>query len=152
MPGSDGALSSLPYRLRVPTPKARVARQVVPDATVLTDAGGAVLVRVPIWAWSSIRIRGRITGNTGTLGFQFARPKSERNPDQATSIAPFVYTADQPAIDATAWVSGTEFSLEISATEHQGENWLLVTLTKTAGADATVDFLDISGVPIGNSQ
>jgi len=102
-------------------------------------------VFVPIVQWSSIRVRGRIDGAAGVLGFEFARPNRAGIPGAET--APFVYTVDQPAIDATAWVDGVEFSLEISAAEHQGENWLKITLDPADGSD--VDFFDISGVLLG---
>ena len=138
-------MAEKPYRLKLPSPDARVARTPVPDGTVILAAEPFV-VFVPIVQWSSIRIRGLITAQAGTIGVEFARPA--RNVDPAAPTDAFVYTADLPAIDATAWVAGTEFSLEISATEHQGENWLKLTLDAAVDG-ATVSFLDISGVLLG---
>ena len=112
------------------------------------DPGDAI-VFVPIVQWSSIRVRLRITGSAGTIGLEFARPAREKGPN--TDGTAFVYTVDQPAVDATAWVDGVELSLEISAAEHQGENWLKVTLSPTDDG-AILDFFDISGVNVGQGS
>ena len=101
---------------------------------------------MPIVQWGKIRIRLRITGSAGTVGLEFARPGRDIKPN-TTGLA-FVYTVDQHAADATAWVSDTELSLEITDTEHQGENWLKITLSATDDG-AVLDFLDISGELLG---
>jgi hypothetical protein len=134
-----------PNRLMLPSPDARVARTPVPDGEVLLVAT-PFEVFIPVVQWSSIRIRGRINTQAGAIGVQFVRPA--RNPDPASPNNAFVYTADQPAINATAWVAGTEFSLEVSAVEHQGENWLKITLTPSVDG-AVVAFFDVSGVLLG---
>lgn len=108
-----------------------------------------VVVFVPVVQWSSIRTRLRITGSAGTIGLEFARPARQKPPN--TDGTAFVYTEDQPAADGTAWVDGTELSLEITAAEHQGENWLKVTLSPTDDG-AVLDFFDISGVNIGQGS
>lgn len=142
-------MAEKPYRLKLPSPDARVARSVVPEGTSILIAEPFV-VFVPIPQWSSIRIRGLIADQAGTINAQFVRPAREEDP--ATPDLALVYGADQPAIDAagagTAWVADTEFSLEITAVEHQGENWLKLTLTADVD-DAIVQFLDISGVLLG---
>ncbi len=146
--GSEGALAGTPSRLRLPKAQARVARSVFNDGFEIPDTT-PIIRYIPIIQWGSIRIRTRITGAAGVLGFEFVRPAQNRNPDQATSLEAFPYTVDQPAIDTTAWVDGVELSLEITDTEHQGENWLMI--TATAAALCNVDFMDISGVNLGLS-
>lgn len=122
-------------------------------APVATMAGGVdpgdVASFVPIVQWSSIRIRMRITGSGGSIGLEFARPARQKKPN--TSGLAFVYTVDQPSVDGTSWVDGTELSLEITAAEHQGENWMKVTLSPTDDG-AVLDFFDISGVNIGQGS
>jgi len=135
-----------PRRLRLPSPDARVARTPFPDELDIPGAETAVRF-VPIVQWSSIRIRGRIDSDSGVLGFEFARPARQGIPGAETEA--FVYTVDQPAIDGTAWADGVEFSLEITASEHQGENWLKITLDPDGGGGVEVDFFDISGVLLG---
>jgi len=109
----------------------------------------AEVVFVPIISWSSMRIRIRISGADGALGVAFARPTRDVAP--GTGVNAFVYTVDLPAINATVLADGVEQSLEISATEHQGENWLKISLT-VDNSDAVVDFLDISGVLLGTAH
>ena len=95
-----------------------------------------------------MRIRGRITGAAGVMGFEFARPNRALDPAALPGASEaFVYTVGQPGIDGTAWVDGVEFSLEISAGAHQGENWLKITLNPAAAAD--IDFFDVSGELLG---
>ncbi len=108
------------------------------------DPGDAVAF-VPIVQWGKIRIRLQVTGADGTLGVEFCRPA--RNKVASTGLA-LVYGEDQPAIDASAFVDGVELSLEITDTEHQGENWLKLTLSATDDG-AVLDFLDISGELLG---
>ena len=95
-----------------------------------------------------MRIRGRITGDDGFIGVQFARPNRALDPAALPGASEaFVYTVDQPAINGTMWSNATEFSLEITAAEHQGENWLKISLDPD---DASViDFFDISGELLG---
>ncbi len=111
----------------------------------MVDGADFKEVFVPIVQWGQIRIRGRIDGDTGVLGFEFVRPNRAGIPGAETE--PFVYTVDQPAIDGTAWADGVEFSLEITAAEHQGENWLRILIDPDGGSD--VDFFDISGELLG---
>lgn len=138
-------MAESPFRLLLPSPDARVARTPVPDGTVINTAD-PFIVLIPIVQWSSIRIRGQISAQAGTVNAEFVRPA--RNPDPSDPTQAHVYGSDQPAVDGTAWLAGTEFTLEITATEHQGENWLKVTLTPDVDG-ATVDFFDISGVLLG---
>lgn len=133
-----------PTRLKIPSPDARSARSPYPDGFVLA-ASPAVDRFVPVVQWGQMRIRLRITGDTGILGFHFARPARQHAP--AGPQAAFVYSVDQPAINGTGWASGVELSLEITAAEHQGENWLRIRLD-AAGA-CVVDFIDISGELLG---
>ncbi len=138
-----------PTRLNRPYPEAKSARSPFePNDTNFVDVSDIKVVFVPIVQWGSIRIRGQITGAAGAIGLEFARPARELDPAALPGASEaFVYTVDQPAADGTAWVDGVEFSLEISAAEHQGENWLKVTLDPAAGAD--IDFFDVSGVNLG---
>ena len=137
-----------PHRLKIPSPDARVARTPFPDATVFADASDIKVVFVPIVQWDDIRIRGRMGGSGGTVGLEFARPKRQLDPAALPGAAEaFVYTEDQPAADGTAWFVGVEFFLDISATEHVGENWLKITLDP-AGA-GVIDYFDISGTLLG---
>jgi len=106
----------------------------------------AAVAFVPVVQWGQMRIRVRITGSTGTLGVQFARPARQVAP--GTGVDAFVYAADVPTINATALADGVEQSLEIPATEHIGENWLKLTLEVGSSA-ALLDFLDISGELLG---
>ena len=140
-----------PTRLKLPSPDARSARSPFePNDTVFADGTPASdkVVFVPIVQWGQMRIRGRITGAAGVMGFEFARPNRAIDPALLPGASEaFVYTVDQPAINGTAWVDGVEFSLEITATEHQGENWLKITLNPAAAA--VIDLLDISGELLG---
>ena len=137
-----------PFRLKIPSPDARVARTPFPDGEVFADAADIKVVFVPIVQWSDMRIRGEITGAGGAVGLEFARPKRQLDPALLPGASEaFVYGLDQPAADGTAWFSGVEFFLDITAAEHVGENWLKLTLDP-AGA-ATLLFLDISGTLLG---
>lgn len=107
----------------------------------------AEAVFIPVVQWSSMRIRLRVTGSAGVINAEFARPAGEKEPN--TDGTAFVYTEDIPAIDGTAWVDGVELSLEITDVEHQGENWLKLSLTSDSEA-GVVDFGDISGELYGN--
>ena len=139
-----------PFRLKLPSPDARVARSPFPDGLVFEAAEGGEthVVFVPIVQWSNIRIRGRVNGTGGVMGREFDRPNRALDPAllQGASEA-FVYTVDQPADDGTAWFAGTDFVLEITAAEHQGENWLKITLDSSGGGDLV--YLDISGTLLG---
>ena len=136
-----------PTRLKRPFPQPKSARSVFeqdanfPDGT---DASTKVEF-VPIIAWGAIRIRGQITGAAGAIGLEFVRPARQKDPGDLPNA--LVYGVDQPAVDGTAWVDGAEFSLDITEAEHQGENWLKVTLNPADAAD--IDFFDISGVNLG---
>lgn len=140
-----------PFRLKLPSPDARSARSPFePEDTVFADGTAASnkVVFVPIVQWGQMRIRGRITGAAGTMQFRFARPNRALDlGDLPGESNAFVYGEDQPAIDGTAWVDGVEFSLEITAAEHQGENWLKILLDPAAAA--AIDFLDVSGELLG---
>ncbi len=140
-----------PHRLLLPSPDARSARSPFePEDTNFPDGTDAStkVVFVPIVQWSQIRIRGRISGAAGVMGFEFARPNRALDPAALPGASEaFVYTVDQPGIDGTAWVDGAEFSLEITASQHRGENWLKITLNPAAGAD--IDFFDVSGELLG---
>ncbi|MCK5652041.1 MAG: hypothetical protein KAJ42_11715 [Gemmatimonadetes bacterium] len=140
-----------PFRLLLPSPDARVARSPFePEDTNFPDGTDAStkVVFVPIVQWGQMRIRGRITGAAGVMGFEFARPNRALDPAALPGASEaFVYTVGQPGIDGTAWVDGVEFSLEISAGAHQGENWLKITLNPAAAAD--IDFFDVSGELLG---
>lgn len=139
-------MAQQPYRLKLPSPDARVARSVFEEGRTILVAAPAVVL-VPIVQWGKIRLRGRISAQAGTIGVHYARPARDVLPTTTGDNA-FVYTVDVPTINGTAWVAGTEFSLEIPDTEHFGENWLRLTLT--AGVDgAVVDFFDVSGELLG---
>jgi len=144
-------MSDKPYRLKTPTPKARVAMgDVIAAGTSILAASPAVMW-VPIASFGAVRVRGLITAQAGTVGLEFGRPN--RQLDAADVVAPkqeLVYGAAQPAVDGTAWVAGTEFSLDITAAEHVGENWLKVTLDAAVDG-ALVTFLDVSGVMLGTA-
>jgi hypothetical protein len=90
----------------------------------------------------------RITGSDGVLGVEFARPARDKEPN--TDGLAFVYTVDQPDTNGLGWTDGSEISVEITAAEHQGENWLKITLSPTDDG-AVLDFFDISGVNLGQS-
>jgi len=138
-----------PTRLKKPFPEAKSARSPFePADTIFANSSDVKVVFVPIVQWSSIRLRGRITGDDGFIGVEFARPNRALDPAALPGASEaFVYTVDQPSIDNTMWSSGVEFSLEISASQHQGENWLKITLDPD---DASViDFFDVSGVNLG---
>ncbi len=139
--------SESPRRLKRPFPQPKSARSPFDSDPNFPsgDPEDTKVSFVPIVAWGSIRIRGQITGAAGVIGLQFARPARQKDPGDLPNA--LIYGVDQPAVDATAWVDGAEFSLEITAAEHQGENWLKITLNP-AGA-AGIDFLDISGVNLG---
>jgi len=140
-----------PHRLMLPSPDARSARSPFePDDTNFADGSPASdkVVFVPIVQWGQIRIRGRISGNAGAMEFQFVRPNRALEPSVLPVLAiALVYVEDQPAIENSVWVDGVEFSLEITAAEHQGENWLKITLDPDGAGD--IDFFDISGVNLG---
>jgi len=115
---------------------------------VFADASDIKVVFVPIVQWGDMRIRGRMTGNGGTVGLKFARPKRQLDPALLPGASEaFVYTLDQPAADGTAWFSAVEFFLDITAAEHAGENWLKITLDPAAGG--VIDYFDISGTLLG---
>ena len=136
-----------PTRLKRPFPQPKSARSVFDSDPNFPsgDPGDTKVEFVPIIAWGSIRIRGRITGAAGAIGLEFVRPARQKDPADLPNA--LVYGVDQPGVDGTAWVDGAEFSLEITAAEHQGENWLKVTLNPADAAD--IDFFDISGVNLG---
>jgi hypothetical protein len=135
-----------PPRLKLPQALASSAKNVLADGFVIPDTT-PIIRFAPIVQWRQMRLRLRITGAAGVVGFEFARPHREIAP--GSPPAAFVYTAAQPAIDATAWVDGVELSLDVSAAEHHGENWVKITLT--AAAACVVDFIDIMGDLHGQS-
>jgi len=144
-------MADKPYRLKLPSPRARVAigDAVAPQGPF--NIADPIVMWVPIATWAEVRIRGLVTGQAGTVGLEFGRPA--RQLDAADVVTPkleYIYTVGQPAADGTAWVAGTEFVLNITATEHIGENWLKVTLTATVNG-ATLVFLDVSGVMLGTN-
>lgn len=148
MPGSDGDILNKPTRLRLPKAKAVAAKSPFIDGFVIPDTTPVIRL-IPVVQWHQMRLRVRITGAAGVIGFQFARPARQRNPDQASALGAFLYTVDQPAINGTAWVDGVELGLEVTGAEHHGENWVALTLT-AAGA-CVVDFCDLSGDLHGQS-
>ncbi|MCH7891009.1 MAG: hypothetical protein IH921_05845 [Gemmatimonadetes bacterium] len=111
---------------------------------------------VPIVQWGKIRIRVEmlsstpdILGGSGVLGVAFVRPNRALDPALLPGAAEaFEYTLDQPAIDGTVLNLGSEVSLDITAAEHQGENWLKITLGSFTKSDG-LGFLDISGELLG---
>lgn len=115
-----------------------------------TMSGGvdpdAAVAFVPVVQWSSIRIRVRMTGADGALGVEFSRPARQIAPGTPTDA--FIYTLDQPSINATVLLDGAEQSLEIPATEHIGENWLKVSVD-SENSLAVIDILDVSGELLG---
>ena len=140
-----------PTRLKIPSPDARSARSPFePNDTNFADGSPAStkVVFVPIVQWSNIRIRGRITGNATFMGFEFARPNRALDPALLPGASEAkTYNEDQPAIDGNASADGVEFSFEITAAEHQGENWLKITLNPDGAGD--IDFFDVSGTLLG---
>lgn len=128
-------------RLSTPTPVARAARSVFDDGLVIPNTDPIVRY-VPVVQWHQMRLRCQISGTTGVIGVEFARP-ARQIPPGIPGGQSYLYTVDNPAIDGTAWADGVELSLEVSGAEHHGENWLVITLT-AAGA-GVVDFFDISG-------
>jgi hypothetical protein len=115
-----------------------------------TLAGGAdpdaAIQFVPIVQWGQMRVRVRLDGAAGNLTLQFARPA--RNKVLATGLAE-IYSVDQPAVvGPTVLADGVEQSLEITALEHVGENWLKMTVDAEA-SNAVIGFLDISGELLG---
>ncbi len=139
-----------PRRLKRPFPKAKSARSPFESEPNFPsgDPEDTKVTFVPIVQWGSIRIRGQITGAAGAIGLAFVRPARQKDPGSLPDA--LVYGVDQPAVDGTAWVDGAEFSLEITAAEHQGENWLKITLNPAGAAD--IDFFDISGVNLGQGS
>ncbi len=149
--------NELPHRLAYPSPDARVARSPFEGGDTNFPNGSSEFtkrVHVPVVQWGAIRIRGRITGGAGTVGILFARPRIQLDPaflpDTERS---FTYTsATQPAVQTTPWVDGVEFSVEITADEHVGENWLRIQLNPSGGGGGPsqdIDFLDVSGELLG---
>ncbi len=138
-------MAEKPTRLKIPSPDARSARSPFKDGTALASGADVRDVFVPVVQWGSMRVRLRITGAAGILGFAFVRPARQPAPDNA--IDAFPYSVDQPAINGGAWVDGVELSLEISEAEHQGENWLRIRVDPAAAC--VIDFFDISGVLLG---
>jgi hypothetical protein len=115
-----------------------------------TLSGGAdpdaAIQFVPIVQWGAIRVRVRLDGADGALTLQFARPA--RNKVTATGLAE-IYTVDQPAATGpTVLTAGVEQTLEITALEHVGENWLKMSVTAEA-SNADLAILDISGELLG---
>lgn len=115
-----------------------------------TLAGGAdpdaAVQFVPIVQWGQMRVRVRLDGADGALTLQFVRPARDRV--VATGLAE-VYTVDQPAVvGPTVLAAGVEQSLEITAAEHIGENWLKVSVDSEA-SNAVIGILDISGELLG---
>jgi hypothetical protein len=118
--------------------------------TGATLSGGvdpdAAIQFVPIVQWGQMRVRVRLDGADGGLTLQFARPA--RNKVASTGLAE-IYTVDQPAVvGPTALVDGVEQSLEITAAEHIGENWLKMSVDSEA-SNAVIGILDISGELLG---
>ena len=148
--------NELPHRLLLPSPDARSAHSPFePDNIDFVDTSSSSTKRilVPVVQWGQIRVRGQISGGPGTIGLLFARPSRQNDPAfiAADLNRAFTYdSASQPAAQTTFWVDGVEFSLEIAASEHHGENWLQVQLNPTGGGGPqVVDFLDVSGELLG---
>lgn len=137
-----------PTRLMRPFPKAKSAKSPFGEELNFVDTNQIEVRFVPIVQWGAIRIRGLIDGAAGVMGFEFARPARQKDVDDLPNA--LIYGVDQPGINGTAWADGVEFSLEISAAEHIGENWMKVTLNPADGSD--IIFFDISGVNLGQSS
>ncbi len=139
-----------------------VGNSIVLSDTMVTGWGSPTLdfgmegveAFVPIIQWGGIRIRVQQTGEFGELKAQFVRPARDRAPlgqppavvDPQADDKAFFYTLGQPAIDATFLGNGTEVSVEITASEHQGENWLKVSVSTRRPDLSVLDFCDVSGV------
>ena len=148
-------MAEKPYRLHRPHPEARAAIALFgKEEGQSFNTTEPLITLVPIVQWSSIRIRVRVSAQAATLNVAFARPNREAEPRATpatdSKLDAFLYTADQPAIDGTALVAATEQSLEITAAEHQGENWLRVEIVPSVNG-MVLDFCDISGVLLGTS-
>ncbi len=153
-----------------------IERGIIGNSIALSDTmgtgwGGAtlgfgmegVVALVPVVQWCGIRIRVQITGEFGELKAQFARPARQKAPlgqplaviDPQADEDAFIYTVDQPGIDATFLDNGVEQSLEIACgftnggPEHVGENWLKVSVSTRRPDLAVLDFCDISGNLLG---
>jgi len=123
-------------------------------ASFLSFGTDGVEAFIPIVQWGSIRIRVKISGDFGELRTQFVRPARNKAPlgepfpaiDPQADDHAFFYAEDQPSIDETFLTEGQEFSLEIPASEHNGENWLKLNVSTENPAITVLDFCDISGV------
>jgi hypothetical protein len=133
-------MAEKPTRLALPKAYARSARTILADGFAIPDTT-PIIRFVPVVQWHQMRLRLEITGDVGVVGVKFARPNRAIAPGSPPDA--FLYTAGQPAVDGTAWVSGVELALDVTGVEHHGENWLAIILT-AAGA-CVVDFIDISG-------
>lgn len=136
-----------PRRLKRPFPQAKSARSPFESDPEFIDgtAASTKVTFVPIVQWGAIRIRGLIDSAAGVIGLEFVRPARQKDVDDIPNA--LVYGMAQPAADGTAWVDGVEFSLDITAAEHIGENWLKITLNPADGSD--IIFFDVSGVNLG---
>lgn len=137
-----------PTRLKRPFPKAKSARSPFADGLLFVDVDDIKVVFVPIVQWGAIRIRGRIEGAAGVVDLAFARPARQKNPDDLPNAKE--YTTSEPAASGTAWVDDVEFTLDITAAEHVGENWLRIALDPAAAAE--VIFFDVMGTNLGQSS
>ncbi len=133
-------MAEKPVRLKLPKARVSSAKNAIPDGFDIPDVTPIVRF-IPIVQWRAVRFRLEITGAAGVVDLEFARPHREIAPNVPPDA--FVYTDGQPAASGTAWVDGVELTLDITDAEHQGENWLKLTLT-AAGA-CVVDFCDVSG-------
>ena len=126
-------------------------------AASLTFGMDGVEAFVPIIQWQGIRIRVQQTGDFGELRAQFVRPAREKGPlgeplvalDPQADDKAFFYTLGQPAINETFLGNGTEESVEITASEHQGENWLKLSVSTRDPDLSVLNFCDVSGVLVG---
>ena len=133
-------MAEKPTRLKLPKARVSSAKNALADGFVIPDVTPIVRF-IPVVIWRNFRFRLRITGDVGVVGVEFARPHREIAPGAPPDS--FVY-GTPPAADGTAWVDGTELTLEVTEAEHVGENWCKLTLT--AGGACVVDYLDASGV------
>ncbi len=140
-------------RLKIPSPKARVARSLFEKDLNFADGtpDSNKVSFVPIPQWGAYRIRVLTVGAALTLNIAYVRPARQTGTvgQQASipAIPEYEYTTGQPVVATLAVADGVEGILDVLADEHLGENWLRVELDPAGASDLT--FCDISGVLLG---